>query len=356
MSVRVDRPRRRPLTPIFNPEKSTGALVVGNTPAYDLIVDLVSVTSISVTGTPRGISLLNSVLYVSSFTSDSIHTIDVSDPTAPAILDSISVASVTEAPYRTRHRGTLTFVGCGGVSPVGDRVTLVDAADVNNLSIEGSITHSTLLNTVTSVMPIEGTDACLAVVNDAARLTAVDTSTPTSPAIISSLNHAALNEGWDIALLSSEIAVISTLDSRIVTVDISDLSSMSVIGSLLDGTNLNQARNLAVRSDVAYVCAYSNSGFATVDLSNPASPVLLDSVTAAALSGAQGVAIQGNVAFVVSELGDSIVAINIADPSNLSILDSMSGLNGAWDIQVSGIYGFVTCTAANTLAVVRLYA
>src|SRR2546423_9633005 len=73
-------------------------------------------------------------------------------------------------------------------------------------------------------------------------------------------------------------------------------------GLVGDSTDLSGATAVAVSGHYAFVTAYSSGQLTAVDISNPASPVVVGSTpTANSLVNATNVSISGNLAYVVSK-------------------------------------------------------
>ena len=116
----------------------------------------------------------------------------------------------------------------------------------------------------------------------------------------------------------------------LVTLDISDPAEPVPVDTLtraeLGGTN---AMNLEQRGDVLYLVLggfnddMQGTAFATVDISDPASPVLIDRWDggSAFTTGSAIVVLQDDRAFV-GAMEDGIIAFDISDPENIAFLGS----------------------------------
>jgi hypothetical protein len=132
----------------------------------------------------------------------------------------------------------------------------------------------------------------------------------------------------------------------------------TVLGTLLDSTNLNVPVDIFVRGDYAYIVSQTGDSLTIIDISDPMLPilegVLIDGTN---LNGAHGVAVAGDYAYIACNTGNSVTVINISDrttPVFTGIIVDGTNLNGASDIQVVGTYGYVTATTGDRLTIIDL--
>jgi hypothetical protein len=95
-------------------------------------------------------------------------------------------------------------------------------------------------------------------------------------------------------------------------VDVSDPDAPVVRGSV-SSANLNNAWDVTVVANFAYVAASSADALTVVDISDPDAPVERASISSANLDGARSVAGVGDFAYVASETADSLTVIKIID-------------------------------------------
>ena len=165
-----------------------------------------------------------------------------------------------------------------------------------------------------------------------------------------------------------------------------------------------QAYGIAVSGSYAYVTASVSKSLVVVDISNPASPVILGSVVSSSLldgvretrscergwpraprhvptpsshpratpveahlrshslprtvcTQAYDLAVSGSYAYVAARFSNSLVVVDISNPASPVIRGSVvssSLLNAARDIAVSGSYAYVTAQNSNSLVVVDI--
>jgi len=169
-------------------------------------------------------------------------------------------------------------------------------------------------------------------------------------------NDTDLNFAYNLQVVGTYAYVTSSISDGLTVVDISNPSSLSVVGKLFDSTNMNSARGIVVSGSYAYVVSRLSDGLAIVDISDPTTPVLhatlLDS---SKMNNCYALAKQANYVYITAYDSDGITIIdvtNVAVPTlTASLLDPVN-LNGARGIAVSGSYAYICAMDANTFAVI----
>lgn len=125
---------------------------------------------------------------------------------------------------------------------------------------------------------------------------------------------------------------------------------------------LHGARNVYVLGNDVYVACYESYSLQIVDISNPASPVLVGSIAhgdgGAQLDGAWNVFVVNNYAFVVSLHSNALEIIDVSDPTapfhayRVADGDNGAKLSEPRGIFVSNPYVYVTSVGSNALEIV----
>ncbi len=198
-------------------------------------------------------------------------------------------------------------------------------------------------------------------------LISTDVSNPSSPTFVDQYQDSSnLTGPFKVILEGNYAYLVSSTNDSLVIVDISDPTNMSAPsggagGVLVDSTNLDDARDIAISGNYAFITSRNNHGIAVVDISDKASPTLETTLTDSnALNGmrlAEGIDIQGNYAYVVAFNSDTLSVIDISDPTSPSVVgvvDDGTDLNGALDVEVRGNYAYVVAQGADGVAVVDI--
>lgn len=299
---------------------------------------------------PREVALIGDgtqYLFVSSgHATGRCYTVDISNPAAPTVADSIFSSEFNDS-RGCYVDGNYAFV-CSGSQ---DRLTIVDITDPTNISIAGSVAHSTNLNAPEDVV-VAGNYAFVTeaggggsrvyvvdVSNKAApsivtsvtnanfdfntgiayqggyvfvttrdfdRLASIDVSTPGSPGTPVFLNHATnLDQPWAVAVDGDYAYVACDVQDRLTVVDISNPASMSIVGTLQDATQLNGARKVFYADGYCYVGCEAGDRVTVVDVTTPGTPVVIASVTDTLLDNCLGTAWNGSHMFGCGRTGSS---------------------------------------------------
>jgi len=325
------------------------------TPADTLtIIDISDPTSPTIVGSisdaqlngPYSVYVSGQYAYVAAHIANALTIVDVSDPTSPAIVGSISDADKLARADSVYVSGKYAYVAAAGANAL----TIVDVSDPASPAIVGSITNAQL-NGPTSVY-VSGQYAYVADMgptpkSGANALTIVDISNPASPAIVGSVTSTQLNDPSSV-YVSGKYAYVAAADANALTiVDISDPTSPNIVGSITDNTKLDKDTSVYVSGKYAYVTSFagetttSTSTLTIVDISNPTSPKIVDSIADIQLEGASSVYVSGKYAYVpaLSVLPTTTPptsgVLNIVDISGIDVPTAQIGDLAASSIDVS---------------------
>ena len=260
-----------------------------------------------------GLSISGNYAYVTSFATNRLTVIDISDPLAPVIANGGN-ASIQD-------NAKLSF-------PIG-------------LAVSGNYAY------------VGGVGA--------GSFTVVDISNPLVPVIANGgnawiQNFSRLNSVWSIAISGNYAYVTALANNAVTVVDISN-PLVPVIPNggnawVTDATKLNAPIGIAISGNYAYVASATGDSLTVIDISNPLVPVIANSGNAWAqdatkLNGANHVYVDGDYAYVTSGESDSVTVIDISDPLNPVIADSgndwvtdATKLNASAKISAQGNYLF----------------
>ncbi|CAK8988684.1 PKD domain containing protein, partial [Durusdinium trenchii] len=109
--------------------------------------------------------------------------------------------------------------------------------------------------------------------------------------------------------------------ARLSVVDVSDPSSPSILASTeYDAANLVMCEGVAVDGNYAYVTTWSDSAsasyLAVVDISDPTSPSIVGSIIDGTLGPAMTIAADEGHVYLPSGTGDGMIVVDVSDPSN----------------------------------------
>ena len=256
------------------------------------------------------------------------------------------------------------------------------AEAVVNPVLSGSIADSTTTLPGATAVAISGHYAYVTGYY-AGKLAAIDISNPVSPVLAGAspannglLNASTINIAGGYAYVVSKnrngpAESGSNDDGTGNSLTILDIAtnpaSPTIVGSVRDASQLFGAYGVAISGRYAFVASQGclsgqpcpngsvGNGFDVVDVSLPASPLVVASIRnnnlpapwtgTGALSHATSVAISGNYAYVTAAYQDRLTVINIANPLNPTIVASIkdtTNLNFPVDVAVSGNYAYVT--------------
>ena len=340
------RPHIRPLVPIFNPDKRTGAIVVGGTPSGTLGPTCPVSSSVEwpTSGFVNDIAISGNYAYVLLSAANSLVSVDISDPTNMTIADTLSIVGEHNNPKKIAISGTTAVV-------VGNGVSTYDISDPASLAL---LDYLFLASTVNGVA-ISGNYAFVCLASDfVSSIDITDTSNIAYETDVST----SINDPHGIAISGNYAFVANTANDSITSIDITDPTAMAYEDDLVLATDLNEAWALAISGNYAYVtAATATNGWVTaIDISNPAALAYNDSLTETIFQTTFGLVLAGTDIYVVSYASDTISKIdNSTEGSPLldATLTDATEFNQVQAIDKSGSYLFVGGGAAAGTAYLR---
>src|SRR6266404_2048291 len=216
------------------------------------------------------------------------------------LVDGKTTLDLTEDPRTTYASSDLT------VCNFGAKKGQVFAGNAGNcvITITNSTLSATVPGTVQSFTPtalsfvdipgfannvdVKGTQAYIA--NGANGLVIVDVSMPSSPVLLGSLSLPGTSKGVDVDAIR-QIAVVALGTNGLAVVNVANPAAPALLGTLPGG----DVRDLAISGNFVFLADFSRS-FTSVDLTNPASPVLRASTTQSLGGLLEDVVVNGSIA------------------------------------------------------------
>ncbi len=166
-----------------------------------------------------------------------------------------------------------------------------------------------------------------------------------TPTVASSLAGGAgvLNGAHAVVANGKYVYVASKFAKTFSTIDVSNPASPVVIATLTDTAHLSDVKQIAVNGKYAYLASAQNNAVVVIDISNPFAPTYVTQlVDATNLSGVKGVASAGQYVYAAAETAGKVVAIDVSNPAAPTIVGTGStNVAGAKGIYVSGKYVYV---------------
>src|SRR3989344_5765607 len=180
-----------------------------------------------------------------------------------------------------------------------------------------------------------------------------------NPTIKGSVTDATNLDGAISVYVSGRYAYLAAQTAdRLTIVDVSNPASPTTVGSVTDA-QLDTANAVYVTGNYAYVAASGNADRLTiVDVSNPSSPAIVGSVTSPQLESAYPVCVSCRYAYVAAGGADRLTIVDVSNPSSPVIVGSVTDstlLDVARSVYVSGRYAYVMAWAADSLTIVDVF-
>lgn len=231
--------------------------------------------------------------YITSYDSDAVEIINISNPTSPSHVSSI-----------VNNGTTIRLDGASGM-----------VKSWNYLYVASHLSDALqILDVTTPASPV----AAWQVVDDVSK----------------KLDGArGITKSWNYIYIASDT------DDALSIIDVTNPNSPMYTGSLQNTTTLNGARWVKVSWNYAFVTAYDGDRLTIVDISNPASPTMVKTIsnnnTTKKLNGAWGLDISQWFAYIASSLSNAVQIIDITDPLNPVVWTNFT--TTWWSYQVNGV-------------------
>lgn len=280
---------------------------------------------------------------VSRRTAGVLTVVDLIDPTAPVVVSTLTDGTNLPSPNRMAVTGNYVIVSCH------QRVTVVDISNPAAPTVTGSVSNTNLSDSGATNGIALSADGNTAFVTQSAgnRINAVDITTKASPSYTSGLNdNTNLASPRNLVVLSpTRVAVIAGTTDAVVIINTSNLASLSIAASLVDGTNLDNGSHMVRRGTVLYVVT-GGGRVTTVSVATVDTPVVIGSLNNASyISGVGRIALLSTMLVLTTSLG-GLVFVDVSDPANPTLT---SGLRTTAGIGVFGFTSAFIATGGNLL-------
>jgi len=252
-------------------------------------------------------------LYVASQQSDAVQIIDASDPT-----NLLAAAVVENSPTSNELNGARWLALNGDylyVSAQSDRaIVTIDVSTPTLPVVVDTDVRDTELRGTRSLEIVW--DYIFATSYNRDRLTSLDITDPANPVYTDSETNAALDRAWFVAADTNYAYVSTHTNNSVEVLDISDPTNITYSNSIPDGGSFlfNNVRDLNLSGDTLFVTSNNDDAITAVDVSNPLTPVFIDSVINSAwpqeLNGARGIKIIWNRLYVAAWVWDGLEIID----------------------------------------------
>lgn len=294
-------------------------------------------------------------IYVCQTGSDEVIVVDVTQPATPIIVGSVVNGEALNGDTQCFANGRYCYV----TSPTGNSFTIIDTKDPANPVIVGNVIDATDLEDVRGISVVGQYAFLTTGVNANARLTVVDVSNEAAPIIIASIQPDATfirstsNVIWGQYLVANGGAHLHILD-------ISDPYNPTYVSGFTTGDNRTTgSRDVKVIGSTAYMTTTSGH-LTTIDISDPTTMVLLgstDNANETELSGAWGLAVDGRFAYIACEDTDAVSIVDVADTTNPFFLNQYIdavNLDNPTAVIISAGFAFASATVSSTFQVLSI--
>jgi len=257
----------------------------------------------------------------------SLQSYSLADPSAPALLDTVSVGTSGASP------AYLALDGAGNVY-VTDQATLtlrvIDAADPSNMSVIATLVYDASGASGGGRCDVSpsGDYLCIGGPENGANANkayVVDVSTPASPAVVGSTASIGSTHRGTAWVSNTVFAVASRDDKTILMVDATTPSAPVQVGSYVTPTGLGSVSTPVTwhgPSSTLYYGNFLGGTLLALDVSTPATPTLKGSV--AISDNAEQIAItDAGRALVACRNNNTLVLVNCVNPTALALIDTL---------------------------------
>ena len=246
------------------------------------------VAALALAGNANDVKLIGTLAYVASGTAG-LQVVDVSVPTAPVLLGTFGTAGNA---LTVTVRGTLAYIANGSTLILADITNPASISQVGSITVNGSLYGTAVDTTRNLLVAAAGTSGIFV----------IDVSHPTAPV-------------------------------------------------LLGTVNTGDARAVAIKGNYAFVADYVNST-TSVDITNPAAPVVLSNITDPNLGGfLQDIALSNTFALAADvKFVNGIPITDISHPSALvarEILNFTQRDDNGMGIAIDGTYAYLVTEHEN---------
>lgn len=305
---------------VGTPSPITQLHVPGKTPST-------TIGSVAVGNGPLFIDIQGNYGYVVDTNGQSFVSIDISNPTSPIVLATLSLGS--SQPEGLSVKGNYAYVGSNSTS----LLSVIDISNPFSPTVVGTVGTGANPNVVWA----QGNYVYIANAGSHTFQVA-DVTNPTAPVIIGSVGTDSDVDGLYVQDRYAYIVNYTTNTLQII--DLIIPTSPSIVSTF----SVNSGKGVGfiyVQGRYAYITDYDHSTLFIVDVKNPASPVSTGSVVVG--TNPEGVWVEGRYCYTANRTGDSFSIVDVSNPASPSIVATVStGTNTApQDLTVQGRYLYV---------------
>jgi hypothetical protein len=183
-----------------------------------------------------------------------------------------------------------------------------------------------------------------------------DVSNPSSPSLVGSTPAGILSAPNDFYVQGRYAYVTDSNLSKLLVIDISNPAAQVLVTSITGG--LSYPQGVFVYGSNAYVTDLNTGGVYIFNISNPSSPTQVGSVTAG-LQFAYDIYVQGRYAYVADQgSSGNLDIIDVSNPASPKVISTLSvdSTSTPWQVYVQGRYAYISGTHVNVVDVSNPYA
>lgn len=256
----------------------------------------------------RGVVVRNGIAYVAGRDSGSFVSVDVSNPTDPVKLDSVTDSRLEGARgVEITSNGKYAFVAMGLLNGFGgEAMAVIDISDPSDLIFNQLIQG-------------EGVYA-----------------------------------GGDVHQNGNHVFMSGYQNGDLMVFDISEPDN--VVHVTTWGVALKDARGLSSRGKTLFINSPANNAVVAADISNPANVSEISRVSDPILAGARGNSLKGSNLFVSGRSSNQNVWLDVSNARNMEIIDFVEGssLRGAYGSFTESKYVYTAAAGAGDLTISKI--
>ncbi len=305
-------------------------------------VPTAAIGSVGTGWAPYCVAVAGRYAYVVNYDGDTLQVIDVSTPSAPVVVGSVSTGTES-GPKSVAVAGRYAYV-----ADYGDNGHNLQIFDVSNPSVPVSV-GSVAAGYAESVV-VSGHYAY--VTGDGNPLQIFDVSVPSAPVKVGSVSGV----GGTSIVVAGRYAYVVGYPNGIKQMSIFDVSNPSAPGIVSSAGTISDPSSIAVAGRYAYVMSDSSQGVNTLqifDVSNPSAPVSVGSA-GAGNGWAFSMAVSGRYAYVANYNANTLQIFDVSNPSAPVSVGSVGAGGYPQSVVVSGRYAYVANYVGNTLQIFNL--
>jgi hypothetical protein len=311
-------------------------------------------TTAATLSNPRDVAVVGKIAFVTNFGANQIVLYDVSNPTAPTLISTISDADLL-SPRMTAIQGKYLYVS----NQTGNSYSVFNIE--NPKSPSKLVTKSGGSIASPGGIYVRGKYLYLTGTLDGSQFTIFDNTNPAVPVELGSYTPPA-GEKFGRCSFQSKYAYCPLQGNTPFTndglyiIDLSNSAAPSLTGRLL--VNGLGTTGAPVDSSIIGQTVYEldeGGGMRIINVTDPTTPVQLGYTTSGISGGSTGLWAQGRYVYVSSQISNTVVAFDVLDPTNPTVVaTSAATLSTPSKLTVVGRYLYVVNRTAGSMSIVDL--